>query len=101
VLYNGDVVLNPQKLADVLACIISMKPETLSRIGTAKEGLLRCKYVYICIPLIYMYPLCIMYTFYHIHTFNRLSPFDLLTIHDNYAYVYMNMYICLYIHYSL
>lgn len=41
VLYNGDVVLNPQKLADVLACIISMKPKTLNRIGDAKEGLLR------------------------------------------------------------
>jgi small GTP-binding protein len=41
VLYNGDVVLNPQKLADVLACVISMKPETLNRIGSAREGLLR------------------------------------------------------------
>jgi small GTP-binding protein len=40
VLHNGDVVLNPQKLADVLACIISMKPETLNRIGAAREGLL-------------------------------------------------------------
>ena len=33
VLSNGDVVLRPQQLADVLACVVSKKPETLTRIG--------------------------------------------------------------------
>ena len=40
-LSNGEVVLRPQQLADVLACVISKRPETLGRIGDAKEGLLR------------------------------------------------------------
>ena len=41
VLSNGEVVLRPQLLADVLACVITKKTETLSRIGDAKDGLLK------------------------------------------------------------
>ena len=41
VLSNGEVVLRPQLLADVLACIITKKTETLSRIGYARDGLLK------------------------------------------------------------
>jgi small GTP-binding protein len=41
VLKNGDVVLRPQQLADVFARIISMKAETLDRMGAARNGLLK------------------------------------------------------------
>ena len=34
-------MLKPQQLADVLACVISRKPDTLNRIGDARDGLLR------------------------------------------------------------
>ena len=42
VLSNGDVVLRPQQLADVLACVVTKKPETLQRIGEpARSGSLK------------------------------------------------------------
>jgi GTPase SAR1 family protein len=41
VLRNGEVVLQPQQLADVLACVITKNSDTLTRIGDAREGLLK------------------------------------------------------------
>lgn len=41
ILGNGDIVLKPQQLANVLACAISTKRETLDRIGAARDGLLK------------------------------------------------------------
>ena len=40
VLSNKDIVLRPQALAKVFACVISKKPETLNRIGDAARGVL-------------------------------------------------------------
>lgn len=40
-LSNGDLVLHPQQLADVLACVVSRKQETLNRIGLLNEGILK------------------------------------------------------------
>ena len=43
-LSSGDIVLHPQQLADVLACVVSRKLETLERIGFARDGLLNHDY---------------------------------------------------------
>jgi hypothetical protein len=40
-LSNGDYVLQPQSLADVMACVFSKLESTKSRIGDVREGVLR------------------------------------------------------------
>jgi len=39
-LSNGDLVLNPQQLADVLACIFTKEPNKLKRMGDIGKGIL-------------------------------------------------------------
>jgi hypothetical protein len=40
-LSNGHLVLQPQQLADVLACVFTKKEKKMSKLGDLKEGLLR------------------------------------------------------------
>lgn len=41
ILSNGDIVVKPQQLAEVMACLFTPKPATLARIGDCKQGLVR------------------------------------------------------------